>query len=345
MRRDVGGDGGDLLGQALPLGQRNGGITRVGPGLAQERAPVHGVLALEVGQHRVHGVLALVHGRDEALAAFERKAFLAHVLGVQEALQALGRRQAVQDALLLVGVEARLAADAFELLLPPALLRLVGDVHVLGADGAAVGLAQRVHQLAQRHAFLAVEGVARVEHGFLVGIAEAVERGLQLGNGGALGALEGIQIGPALAHVAVRGDQLLDGGALAAQVGIGTCGHHHLGAALLGTLGESVDDGQVGHIAHVAAIGRRHMLKCVKVFAPVVWHAARVGQIVLVHLFDVGRIAAEEVGIALVGLVDRCRLAHISRTSVSLRETLAGWKTFRDTAEPIGGCDCGWGRA
>src|SRR5256885_17048196 len=30
--------------------------------LAQERAPVHGVLALEVRQHRVHGVAAFVHG-------------------------------------------------------------------------------------------------------------------------------------------------------------------------------------------------------------------------------------------------------------------------------------------
>ena len=40
---------------------------------------------------------------------------------------------------------------ALEPLLPPALLRRVGDVHVLGADRAAVGFAQRLHDLAQRH--------------------------------------------------------------------------------------------------------------------------------------------------------------------------------------------------
>jgi hypothetical protein len=80
---------------------------------------------------------------------------------------------------------------AFQLLLPPALLVLVGGVHVLGANGAAVGFAQRVEQLAQGHGVLAEEGVAGVEHRFLVGIAEAVKRGFQLGNVLALGALEG----------------------------------------------------------------------------------------------------------------------------------------------------------
>ncbi|WP_161125761.1 hypothetical protein [Malikia spinosa] len=31
-----------------------------------------------------------------------------------------------------------------------------------------------------------------------------------------------------------------------------------------------------------------------------------------------------------------------SLTSVSLGETLAGKKTFRDTAGPVGGCDSDW---
>jgi hypothetical protein len=49
--------------------------------------------------------IELVHRGDEALAAFEREALLAHVLGVQETLQAFGGRQAVQDVLFLLGVE------------------------------------------------------------------------------------------------------------------------------------------------------------------------------------------------------------------------------------------------
>jgi hypothetical protein len=47
----------------------------------------------------------LVHRGDEALAAFERKALLAHILGVQEALQAFGGRQAIEDLQLLLGAE------------------------------------------------------------------------------------------------------------------------------------------------------------------------------------------------------------------------------------------------
>jgi hypothetical protein len=41
----------------------------------------------------------LVHRGDEALAAFQREALLADVLGVQVALQAFGRGQAVEDVL------------------------------------------------------------------------------------------------------------------------------------------------------------------------------------------------------------------------------------------------------
>ena len=91
-----------------------------------------------------------VHRRDEALAALEREALLADVLGVQVALEALGRGERVEDVDLLLGAEARLAADRLQALLPPALLGRLGDVHELRADGAAVGFAQRLQDLAQR---------------------------------------------------------------------------------------------------------------------------------------------------------------------------------------------------
>ena len=55
-------DGGDALGQALPLGQGDGRVRRVGPLLAEVRQPVDSVLALEVGQHRICGVPAFVQG-------------------------------------------------------------------------------------------------------------------------------------------------------------------------------------------------------------------------------------------------------------------------------------------
>jgi hypothetical protein len=264
----------------------------------------------------------LVHGGDEALTTLQREALLAHVFGVQIALQAFGGRQAIQNVALLFGAKVGLGTDAFQLLLPPALLRLVGGVHVLGAQGAAVGFAQRVQQLAQGHLVLAEERVAGVEHGFLVGVAEAVERRLQFRNVGALSALEGVQISPALAHVAVGGNQLLNGGALAAHFGVSAC-NHHFGAASLGAFCERVDHGKVRNVLGIGAIHSGYVLQCIKVFAPCVGHAARIGKVVFIHLFDIRRIAAEEVGVALVGLIDGCRIAHIPLTSAPLQGSIS----------------------
>jgi hypothetical protein len=66
------------------------------------------------------------------------------------------------------------------------------------------------------------------------------------------------------------------------------------------------------------------MLQGVEVFAPTVGNAAWIGQVVLVHFLDVGRIASEEIGIALVGGVDGFCLTHISLTFVPLQGTLVG---------------------
>jgi hypothetical protein len=67
-------------------------------------------------------------------------------------------------------------------LLPPALLVLVGGVHVLGTDGSAVRFTQSVHQFAQAHRLFAEERVADVEYGFLVGVVEAVKTQFEFRN-------------------------------------------------------------------------------------------------------------------------------------------------------------------
>ena len=100
--------------------------------------------------------------------------------------------------------EGWLAANGFQLLLPPALLVLVSGVHVLGTNRAAIRFTQRVHELAQAHGFFAEEGVAGVENGLLVGIGKAVKGWIQFRNFVALCALERVQVSPACADVAVR---------------------------------------------------------------------------------------------------------------------------------------------
>jgi hypothetical protein len=286
--------------------------------------------------HFLHAVGAgtlhhLVHAGDEALAAFQAEALLADVLGVQVAFQALGGGEPVEDVLLLVDAEAGLAADGLQPLLPPALFRRVGAVHELGADGAAVGLAQRLHDLAQGHVLgLAEIGVRGAERDVHVGLAQVVKRRLQLGNLGALGALERIEVGPAAAQETVGGDQRLHMHLLARHGQVGRAGLQGEGIGL-GALGEALDHRGVGHIARLRAIGGRHVLQVVEVGAPVVGHAAGVVEVGLVKLFDIRGIATEQVRVGPV------LLHHRSLTFCPGFQGTDGLKTFRGPAQPVGG--------
>jgi len=75
-----------------------------------------------------------VHGRNEAVAAFQRKTFLADVLGVQVALDALGSGQLFQHPLTCCGIQTTAAAGALQSFIQPAPLWRIGNVHELGAD-------------------------------------------------------------------------------------------------------------------------------------------------------------------------------------------------------------------
>ena len=134
----------------------------------------------------------LVHGSDEAFTTFQREALLAHVFGVQKTLQTFGGGEVFQDVLFLLGREVGFAAHRLQALLPPAFVRLLAGVHELGTQRAAVGFAQRVHQLAQGHVLLAKEGVAGVENGLQVGVRETIKRRVQVGDRRPFGALQGV---------------------------------------------------------------------------------------------------------------------------------------------------------
>ena len=90
-----------------------------------------------------------VEDGDRALGALEAEALRAHVLGGEELLEGFGGVEtAEQEADVVV---RELDLDALDVLLDPALLLGVLDVHVLDADRAAVGIPQHVEQVAQLH--------------------------------------------------------------------------------------------------------------------------------------------------------------------------------------------------
>ena len=264
----------------------------------------------------------LVHRRDEALAALEGEALLADVARVEVLLEALGSGQPVEDAALLVLRELGPRAGRLEPLLDPALLRRIVDVHELGADRAAVGLAQRADDVAQRRALEAEEGVGRRVDVGVVAFGEVVESGLELGDRRALLALERIEVGPARAEEAVRSDQLLDVDLLARG---GRIAAHHPGLqrALAGPLCEGLDDRGVGHVAGLGvAVGGRHHLHGVEVGPPLLRNRAGIVQVAFVQLFDVRCVTAEQIGIGLKGLHHRASPLSTSFSS-KVRERAA----------------------
>ena len=308
--------GGDVAGEALVVLHVAGRKVFLG-GVVELREQVLGHLAEGVHEHVQAAAVGhadhdfldamgaralddLVHRGDEALAALEREALLADVLGVEIALQALAGRQAVEDVLLLVSGEAGLAAHALQPFLPPALFHRLGDVHDLGADRPAVGLAQSLQDLPQGHVLgLAEVRVRRTERDVHVGLGQVVERGLQLGDLGALGALEGVQVGPAGAERTVGGDERLHV-QLLARDGEVVAGGLDDEAAGLGALRERFDDRCVRDIPRLGTIDRRHMLQVVEVGPPVVGHAAWVVEVGLIEFLDIRRIAAEQVRVGPV---------------------------------------------
>src|SRR3546814_17551763 len=73
------------------------------------------------------------------------------ILGMQVALQALGRGQALEDAALLVAGLPEVAAGSFHAFVEPATLLRVRDVHELGADRAGMGGLEQREQVTQLH--------------------------------------------------------------------------------------------------------------------------------------------------------------------------------------------------
>ena len=95
------------------------------------------------------GVEEVVEHRNGRLGAFEREAFVADVLRVQELLERLGVVELHQDAALGGPVERLVIARRLHPVLQPFLLDRFLDVHVLRPDFSAVRLAQRVEDVAQ----------------------------------------------------------------------------------------------------------------------------------------------------------------------------------------------------
>ncbi len=155
---------------------------------------------------RGHRLDHRVQRRDGDLAAFQPEPLGGDVALLAEHLEAFGLGELLQDAALLLRAEGRVPRRAFHAALDPGFLVGVLDVHELDADRAAIGVAQDLHDLAQRRG-LAAEHVVDEDRLVEVGVGEAVGVRVQLGMRRRNGQPERIEPRLQMAAHAVGADQ------------------------------------------------------------------------------------------------------------------------------------------
>ena len=209
----------------------------------------------------------LFQRRDHGLAAVQSEPLGAGETLVQEAFEALGLDQLVQDgdlAFLGEGVGLELVRSLEPFLKPGLLLRL-GDMHVLDADIAAVGALQDRQHLADR-ARLQAQHAVEVDRPVQIGAGEAIEFRRKFGVLDRLFNAQRVQVGLKMAAHAIGADQhqgadgIVCGGAnglgrgVGGWRGLGGCGRAGLLGVGLGSRPAAVENsGLLGGIGRHAA--------------------------------------------------------------------------------------------
>ena len=145
------------------------------------------------------------HHRDQAFASIQSKPLLAAISRVQKFFEDIGVDQVAQNPLPQLGVKRRLVLHRFHALLQPPSAFSILDVHVLGANGAAIRAFKVSDDVSQGGR--AVEGQVTGVKG-LIQVRFAQAEGLQF-QGAGLGPFRSqrIQLGVQMSNVSVVVDQ------------------------------------------------------------------------------------------------------------------------------------------
>ena len=118
----------------------------------------------------------LFEHRHQRVAAFQREAFGSRELRAQVAFQTFRGGQLAQEALFLF--RGKGGMPRFKTLLNPTFFFGAGNVHIFRADVAAVGLLERVNQIAELHRLFADSKRTYVKALLEVGLSQIVESGI-----------------------------------------------------------------------------------------------------------------------------------------------------------------------
>ena len=171
----------------------------------------------------------------------------------------------------------------------PALLVVVGHIHVLDTHGAAIRLLEGFDDIAKLGSFGQAFERADVEGLVQVSIVKTVEAKFEFVDFRPGQALERVEFGPAGTHGTIGGDKLANGGLfLDIATGDGRC---RAESAVLSQFGKGSNNRRVGDVTGDKAW---HLCQAVEVVAPFSRNGGRIVEIVFVKLFYKRRVAAKE---------------------------------------------------
>src|SRR5579883_1209155 len=148
----------------------------------------------------------LLERGNERLPAIEAKALGAGVAAIEKALERLGDGQALENGALALAGEFGLVARHLDAPLDPLALLELLHMHVLDADMAAISGLQRLQDLAQGRGLKAEHAVDE-DRPVVIGLGEAIGRGIEIGVIGPAHEAERIEIGDEVAAHAIGADE------------------------------------------------------------------------------------------------------------------------------------------
>jgi hypothetical protein len=229
----------------------------------------------------------VVEHRDQRVTAFQRKALLADVLGVQVALEALGRGELPEDVALLLRREAVVQHSLLEAVLQPQALLGLRHVGELRADVAAIDLPELRDHVAQLHAFRdAADPAAREELRVEVGLRQAEVGELQHPRHRPVHQSERVDVRDQVTAVGIDLDEARHRALLLG--GLATTVRERGDPRSRGALEERALEGPMGNL------GGRRGAEAVEIVPPATVHGLRVGEVLLVEILYIGRVRGEK---------------------------------------------------
>ena len=259
----------------------------------------------------------IVEQRNQRVAAFEREALLRRVLRREIALEPFGGGQVTQERAALFVREAILHATCLEAVLQPQALGRIRHVRELGADRAAVDVAQLLDDVAELHALRdRRRAAAGMELGVEIRIAQAEVLELQHLRHRPSHQAERIDVGEQMTAIRVHLDETSDRSLLRRNVTRSCCCDaarwRRCGRRTRRALCERLADWPMRRIVAAA--------EAPEIVAPGRLHRVRIGEELFVERFDVGCVAGPQ-----GARFEQCsqRVAHCARKFLSYLEMKA----------------------